>query len=36
MVGDDGLSLLTQLTNNIYESGEWLKDFIEITMIALR
>jgi hypothetical protein len=33
---DDGLNLLTQLINNIYESGEWPKDFTEVTMVALK
>jgi hypothetical protein len=32
----DGLNLLTQLINNIYESGEWPKDFTEVTMVALK
>jgi hypothetical protein len=36
LLGDDGLNLLTQLVNNIYESGEWSKDFIEVTMAALK
>jgi hypothetical protein len=27
---------LTQLINNIYESGEWPKDFTEVTMVALK
>jgi hypothetical protein len=37
MLGDaGGLNLLTQLINNIYESGEWPKDFIEVTMVALK
>jgi hypothetical protein len=27
LLGEDGLNLLTQLINNIYKSGEWLKDF---------
>jgi hypothetical protein len=36
LLGDDGLNLLTQLINNIYESGEWPKDFTEVTMIALK
>jgi hypothetical protein len=35
LLGDDGLSFLTQLINNIYESGEWPKDFTEVTMVAL-
>jgi hypothetical protein len=28
--------LMTQLINNIYETGEWPKDFIEVTMIGLK
>jgi hypothetical protein len=36
LLGDDGLNLLTQLISNIYESGEWPKDFTEVTMVALR
>jgi hypothetical protein len=36
LLGYDGLNLMTQLINNIYESGEWPKDFIEVTMIALK
>jgi hypothetical protein len=36
LLGDDGLNLLTQLINNIYESGEWPKDFTEVTMVALK
>jgi hypothetical protein len=27
---------MTQLINNIYESGEWPKDFTEVTMVALK
>jgi hypothetical protein len=33
---DDGLNLLTQSINNIDESGEWPKDFTEVTMVALK
>jgi hypothetical protein len=36
LLGEDGLNLMTQLINNVYESGEWPKDFIEVTMIALK
>jgi hypothetical protein len=36
LLGDDGLNLLTQLINNTYESGEWPKDFTEVTMVALK
>jgi hypothetical protein len=35
-LGDDGFNLLTQLINNIYKSGEWPKDFTEVTMVALK
>jgi hypothetical protein len=27
---------MTKLINTIYESGEWPKDFTEVTMIALK
>jgi hypothetical protein len=30
----DGLKLMTQLINSIYVTGEWLRDFIEVTMTA--
>jgi hypothetical protein len=37
--GDDddvsGLKIMTQLINDIYETGEWPKDLNEVTMIAL-
>jgi hypothetical protein len=36
LLGDYGLNLLTQLINNINESGEWPKDFTEVTMVALK
>jgi hypothetical protein len=32
---EDGLRLITQLINNIYETGDWHKDLTEVTMIAL-
>jgi hypothetical protein len=32
----DGLNLLIQLINNIYESGEWPKDFTSVTMVVLK
>jgi hypothetical protein len=31
-----GLKTLTKLMNTIYETGEWPKDFTEVTMIALK
>jgi hypothetical protein len=36
LLGDNGLNLLTQLMNNIYESGEWPKDFTGVTMVTLK
>jgi hypothetical protein len=36
VLGKDGVGLLTYLINCIYETGEWPKDFIEVTMIALK
>jgi hypothetical protein len=36
LLGDDGLNLLTQLINSLYESGQWPKDFTEVTMVALK
>ena len=31
-----GLKIMTKLINTIYETGEWPKDFTEVTMIALK
>jgi len=36
LLGEDGLKILTKLNNTIYETGEWPKDFKEVTMIALK
>jgi len=36
MLGEDGVRLLTYLINILYETGEWPKDFIEVTMIVLK
>jgi hypothetical protein len=36
LLGEDGLKLMTQLINSIYIIGEWPRDFIEVTMIALK
>jgi hypothetical protein len=36
LMGDDGLKIITQLINKIYETGEWPKDITEVTMIALK
>jgi hypothetical protein len=36
LLGEDGLKIMTKLMNFIYETGEWLKDFTEATMIALK
>jgi hypothetical protein len=36
LLGEDGLRLMTQLINSMYVTGEWPRDFIEITMYALK
>ena len=36
LLGEGGLKILTRLINTIYETGEWPKDFTEVTMIALK
>jgi len=36
LLGEIGLKIMTKLINTIYETGEWPKDFIEVTMIALK
>ena len=33
---EDGLKIMTKLINTIYETGEWLKDLTEVTMIAFK
>ena len=33
---EDGLGTITQLLDNICDTGEWPKDFTEVTAIALR
>jgi hypothetical protein len=34
-LGDIGLKIMIALTNKIYMSGDWSKDFLYVTMIAL-
>jgi hypothetical protein len=36
LVGEECLKLMTQLISSIYVTGEWPRDFIEVTMIALK
>ena len=36
LLREGDLKILTILINTIYESGEWLKDFTKVTMIALK
>jgi hypothetical protein len=36
LLGEDGLRLMTQMINSIYVTGEWPRDLIEVTMIALK
>jgi hypothetical protein len=33
---EGGLKIMKKLVNTIYETGEWPKDFTEVTMIALK
>jgi hypothetical protein len=33
---ESGLKIMMKLINTIYETGEWPKDFMEVTMIALK
>jgi hypothetical protein len=34
--GEDGLILMAQLFNSVYETGAWPKNFVEIKMSALK
>ena len=34
-LGDSGLKIMTALVNQIYMSGDWKKDFLDVTMIVL-
>jgi len=34
-LGDSGLKIMNALDNKIYMSGDWTKDFLDVTMIAL-
>jgi hypothetical protein len=36
LFGEGGLKIMTKLIDTIYETGEWPKDFTEVTMIALK
>jgi len=36
LLGEGGLKIMTKLINTIYETGEWPKDFTDVTMIALK
>jgi len=36
LLGEGALKILTELIITIYETGEWPKDFTEVTMIALK
>ena len=36
LLGEGGLKILTKTINTIYETGQWPKDFTEVTMIALK
>ena len=34
LLGEGGLKIMATLINTIYETGEWPRDFTEVTMIA--
>ena len=34
-LGDNGLKITTALVNKIYMRGDWPKDFLDVTIIAL-
>jgi hypothetical protein len=36
IVGEGGLKMMKKLINTIYDTGEWPKDFTDVTMIALK
>jgi len=36
LLGERCLKILTKVTSTLYETGEWPKDFTEVTMIALK
>jgi len=36
LLGECGLKIMKKLINTIYETGEWYKNFTEVTMIALK
>ena len=36
LLGEGGLKIIMKLINTIYETGEWPKDFTEVTMIGLK
>lgn len=36
LLGEDGLRIIAQLISNIFETGEWSKNFTEVTLIALK
>jgi len=36
LMGESGLKIMMKLINTIYETGEWPKDFTEVTIITLK
>ena len=36
LLGEGGLKVMKKLTSTIYDTGEWPKDLMEVTMIALK
>ena len=36
LLGEGGLKIMTKFISTVYETGEWPKDFTEVTIIALK
>jgi len=36
LLGEGGLKIMTKFFSTVYETGEWPKDFTEVTIIALK
>jgi hypothetical protein len=36
MLGEDGLGILAQLIKNMYETGQWPKNFTKVRMTAFK
>jgi hypothetical protein len=36
LLGEDGLIITSQLVGNVFETGDWLEDLTEVTMLVLQ